>query len=237
MKLSHVLLSVACGVQLVACSRQERPSIIGHWQAERQTFFSAHLPIGPDIVISKEAVSMPGTDTRIPLNAIRQKGGETLLELPYGVGVSFFFDGPDRMHFDVPVVGSVYYDRVGDATAAQVVPQSDGKAAGAVVAGPEESPKQAVSPSVATPVALVDKPAPVPQAPPAVDVGQPGPARSSEFDQAELAARRGDQDAVIDHLNEAFRQGFKGFDKLDAAPEFATMREDVRYQALLARYR
>jgi hypothetical protein len=235
MSLRHTALTVACGLLLVACSRQDRPSIIGHWQAERATVFSAHLPIGPDIVISEQAVAVPGTEARIPLNGISQKGDEAVLEMQYGVGVSFFFDGPDRIHFDVPLLGKVYYRRVHDAVVTQTAPQRDAKvqAAGPVTAS-------AVVPAVAV---QTQRPAPPPVkvAPESVSedavAAPPRPIRSSAFDQAVLAAHQGDQDSAIDHLNEAFRQGFRGFDKIDAAPEFASLRGDVRYQALLAHYR
>lgn len=251
MNLGRVVLPVACGLLLVACSRQDRPSIIGHWQAERETFFSAHLPIGPDIVISNEAVSVPATDARISLNGIKEKGNETVLEMSYGVGVSFFFDGPDRGHINVPVLGKIYYRRVRDAIAARAAPQPDAKVEAAgptaassvmqVVAKVPASPAivppaQYPPPSVQTEsVARSEKAVKVTAVP---DVPPPHPARSSaEFEQAALAARQGDQDSAINLLNEAFRQGFRSFDKLDIAPEFAMLRSDVRYQALLARYR
>ncbi|WP_143749451.1 TPR end-of-group domain-containing protein [Caballeronia arvi] len=228
-------MTVACGLMLAACSRQDRPSIIGHWQAERATIFSAHLPIGPDIVISEQAVAVPGTDARIPLNGITQKDNEAVLELPYGVGVSFFFDGTDRVHFDAPVLGKVYYRRVHDAVAAQPAPQPDAKiqAAGPVMAS-------AVVPAIAVQTQRPPSPpvqvAPVSLSEHGLEV-PPRPVRPSAFEQAVLAARKGAQDSAIDSLNEAFKQGFRGFDMIDAAPEFASLREDLRYQALLAHYR
>ncbi|MFM0522092.1 hypothetical protein PQR08_32225 [Caballeronia jiangsuensis] len=235
MNLRHTALTVVCGLMLAACSRQDRPSIIGHWQAERTTVFSAHLPVGPDIVISEQAVAVPGTEAQIPLNGISQKDNEAVLELPYGVGVSFFFDGPDRIHFDAPVLGKVYYRRVHDAIAAQAAPQQDAKAQ---AAGPVTA--SAVVPAVAVQTQRPPSP-PVQVAPVSLSEHAPEvphrPVRPSAFDQAVLAARQGDQDSAIDNLNEALKQGFRGFDKIDAAPEFASLRQDVRYQALLAHYR
>ncbi|MDR5770104.1 MULTISPECIES: TPR end-of-group domain-containing protein [unclassified Caballeronia] len=228
MRLRQLVLPVACALALVsACSRQDRTSVIGHWQAERTTFFSAQLPVGPDIVIGNDAISVPGTDARIPLSGITQKGDEAVLEMPLGVGLSFFFDGPDRMHLSLPVVGKVYYRRVHDAVAAapvlkQEAPVRTGStlAASSVVAAPATHPTVTAQ-AVATPVAAIPQPS----------------SSTREFDRASLAAQQGDQEAAIDHLSEALRQGFRGFDKLDSAQEFASLRSDVRYQALLARYR
>jgi hypothetical protein len=50
--------SLAVSVALVAltmtgCSKSDGPSIIGHWRAERVQVLSAHLPIGPDFVVSQ----------------------------------------------------------------------------------------------------------------------------------------------------------------------------------------
>jgi len=234
MNLRHTALTVACGLMLAACSRQDRPSIIGHWQAERASIFSALLPVGPDIVISEQAVSVPGTEARIPLNGITRKDDETVLELPYGVGVTFIFDGPDRIHLDAPVLGKIYYLRVHDAVAAQTAPKQDaGAQAAAPVVASAVVPAavQTQRPSLpAVQVASASLGEHAPEAP-------PRPVRPSAFDQAVLAARQGDQDSAIDHLNEALKQGMRGLDKIDATPEFASLREDVRYQALLAHYR
>ena len=217
MKLSIVGLWILGCVLLASCSKAGRPSVLGHWQAERATFFSAHLPVGPDIVISQHAVSVPDTDASIPLNAITLKDNEAVLEMPYGVGVSFYFDGPNRMYLDLPVLGKIYYQRVIDSVS--TVPP-------ALATSPpvESTAKRAES--------LTTRQVPVPV--PHVDLSVSSP---SDFDLALHAAKQGDNELALDSLRRAFSLGFRGFGQLDSAPELAGLRADVRYQALVARYR
>jgi hypothetical protein len=236
MKSRAIVTGMMCGALLAACSKQEGPSIVGHWKAERATVFSAQLPVGPDIVISEQAIRVPGTDGIIALSGITKKSGEAVLEMPYGVGLSFYFDGADRVHLNVPLLGKIYYRRVLDAAPTQVA------VTGAVPTVPAPPPAIAVPPASSAP----QRPAPAAQSANVIDVAAttdaaPNVATSTstspEFDHAVLAARQGDQDLAIDRLRDAFQHGFKNIDELDATPEFAALRSDVRFQALVARYR
>lgn len=231
MKFWHVVFTVVCGLLLVACSRPDKSSIVGHWRAERETFFSVHLPVGPDIVINDRSISVPGTGASIPLSSIGQRGDEIILEMPYGVGVSFYFDGPDRIYFNAPMFGKVYYQRVKDDATVRAMARSNTNA----------KPVTPVSASPASQVLAVSS----------ASVGLPRPAGhlsplapgeaaahpSADFDLAVLAARQGNRDLAIDRLNEAFKQGFRSIDRIESSPDFVALRSDVRYQALLARYR
>jgi hypothetical protein len=51
------------------------------------------------------------------------------------------------------------------------------------------------------------------------------------------AAHDGDYDAAISRLSDAFKSGYRDFAFLDSAPELSGLRDDVRYRALVARYR
>jgi hypothetical protein len=71
-----------------------------------------------------------------------------------------------------------------------------------------------------------------------VQAGQYSPAHPVvDFDQAVLAARSAQPDLAIEHLRDAFKRGFTQFDLLDSTREFDALKSDVRYQALVARYR
>ena len=58
-----------------------------------------------------------------------------------------------------------------------------------------------------------------------------------DYDLAVMAARGGDSDGAIDHLSDAFKLGFRQFAELDSSLDFDALRSDVRFQALVARYR
>jgi len=96
---------------LSGCAKEDGSKILGHWRAERFKLMSLNIPIGPEFVISKDELVALETDLHIPIKSISQNGNEVVLNVPIGLGLSFYFDGPDRMHFDVPFVGKIYYQR------------------------------------------------------------------------------------------------------------------------------
>jgi hypothetical protein len=239
--------AVLAAILLVAgCSKADGPSIIGHWHAERVQVASMQLPIGPDIVIKENEISSPDTDTGIPIKAIERKDNEVVLDFAYGLGLSFYFDGPDRMYVKVPLAGQIYYRRVVDAAPVQAQTAT----ASAVVAPVPVT--QSVVPAVGQPVVQSEEYRTlVKQAEAAMhdgatgqaetllaQAGQYSPAHPAvDFDQAVLAVRSAQPDLAIEHLSDAFKRGFRQFDLLDSTQDFDALKSDVRYQALVARYR
>lgn len=102
-------LAIVCG-----CSKSVGPSIIGHWHAERVAFDSVQLPVGLDIVVSSTQIVSPDTGASLPIKGIAGKTDAVTIDLSYGVGLTFYFDGPDRMYLKIPLVGPIYYRRVGE---------------------------------------------------------------------------------------------------------------------------
>lgn len=72
---------------------------------------SLKIPIGPEFLITKDELVNFETDLHIPIKSISQNGNEFVINFPVGIGLSFYFDGPDRMYFDIPFAGKIYYQR------------------------------------------------------------------------------------------------------------------------------
>ncbi|MEM5340578.1 TPR end-of-group domain-containing protein [Paraburkholderia azotifigens] len=229
-------------VLISACSKSADPSILGHWRVEHIDVYSLQLPVGPDIVVSATEIVTPDTGTSVRVTGIEVKGDTATVDMPYGVGLKFFFDGPDRVYLKAPLVGRVYYRRVVEPArasqpetsstivAARVEQQGITPAAKRVSVGVTPTPTQiglkasgSAGPTTAPVVGA-----------PSQSTGKPG---VKQYDRALLAARQGQVDDAIDYLDSALRSGFREFAVLDSAPEMAELRKDVRFQALVARYR
>jgi hypothetical protein len=233
---------------LAGCSRPSDVSLIGHWQAERISVYSAKLPIGPDIVVKEDRISNPATGMDLPIKGIERKGNEATVDFDYGLGVTFYFDSVDRVHIDVPLIGKIYYRRVNDnapasAALASSIPGATSEAEVVQAAPPASDPAHQVASAPektnVPPAALRASQIPVAQVDVTSQSGADGAvtAHDSDYQKALAAAMAGQQDRALDYLNAAFRDGFRDFARLDAAPELADLRSDVRYQALVGRYR
>ncbi|MEM5439926.1 TPR end-of-group domain-containing protein [Paraburkholderia diazotrophica] len=255
MKLSfrHVAVSLTALTLFSACSKSSGPSILGHWHAEHVNVYSLQLPVGPDIVVSDNQILSPDTGASIPVTRIQNKDDTATVDLPLGVGLTFYFDGADRMYMKVPLVGRVYYRRVAEpaqAVASQGSMRADVQkpASAALVTGrvmPAEPSTGDITGQIGK--AVTSKSADVnkqpqqgsqPDKPSATGTRQlEADAGSAEYKLALVAASEGDTDSAIGHLSDAFKDGFRMFNLLESAPEFNTLKKDVRYQALVARYR
>jgi hypothetical protein len=235
-------------VLLVACSRQSDVSLIGHWQAERVSFYSVKLPFGPDIVVKEDRISNPSTGIDLPIKNVERKGGEATVDFEYGLGVTFYFDGPDRLHINVPLIGKVYYRRVNDTVPTLVIQAASGPSPAPATEVAQSTPpassvaaqvtvQQPVNPAPAVVPAAVQAPAEHGSAANPFNPDQPVQGADSDYQKALAAARSGQQDQALDYLNAAFRGGFRDFGRLDGAAELADLRSDVRYRALVDRYR
>ncbi|WP_152038167.1 hypothetical protein [Paraburkholderia hospita] len=204
--------------------------------------YSLQLPVGPDIVVSANEILSPDTGASVQVKGIETKGDTTTVDVSYGIGFKFFFDGPDRMYLKVPVIGRIYYRRVKEPAYA-----SRPVAASSVVAA---ASRQEMASPVANPASSgLISPAAQFESNSSGTVGQPvvrvttipekttdGPG-VDQYDRALRAAGQGNLEVAIDDLDSAFKAGFRGFALLDTAPEITDLRKDVRYQALVARYR
>lgn len=247
-----VAASLMLSLLASACSRSDPPSVLGHWRAERVSVYSVQLPVGPEIVISKTAIVSPETGASIPVQNIERKGEAATIDMPLGIGLKFYFDGPDRMYLQVPLIGKVYYRRVADPAAAadgaqEKKPADLSKPSGSVqrIAAAVREPlpvpaDQSAQPGDGSTEAFGNESTSSPQR--AVEASSTGgesksDAGSAEYRLALTAANAGYVEAALDHLRKSFGSGFKAFDKLDQAPEMDKLRNDVRYQALVAHYR
>lgn len=208
---------VAALVAVAACSRTEPQQLIGHWRAERQKVLSINLPIGPEFEVREHELVPLGAGVAIPISSLSSKDNEVTAELPAGIGLSFYFEGLDRMYVDVPLVGKLYYQRV-------KAPEALAAAAPAMTPTPARASSAPAAAASVPPT-------------PAEPARQTAPQGTADYDIAILMMRQANPDAAVRSLGDAFAHGFRDFGKLEASVELAPLRADVRYQALLARYR
>lgn len=222
-----ILLAIAC---LAGCSKNHQADILGHWQAESYKLQSLNLPIGPDLVINQQ--ELKALDTAVPIRSIAGSGDEVVLGIAPGVGLSFYFENRDRMYFDVPFAGKIYYDRVSPAptpsnTNANVLPKPLHDKAATVLATAVVSPTSAPATATLTaghnavttkaPVLLVETRPPLPSAvTPASSSALPTPARLAATAKPIL-----DSGAVLELVRAA--EAKLTNNDLDAAQQLLTM--------------
>lgn len=100
---------------LTACGRDDGQRILGHWRADRLQVQSVSLPMGPEFVVTPRELMSAEGDIRIPISSIEAEGEVVTLGAPFGIGLSFYFESADRIYFDMPLAGRVYFQRVADA--------------------------------------------------------------------------------------------------------------------------
>lgn len=208
--LARKALLIGLGLALAACAKEDGSRIIGKWRAERLEVMSLKLPVGPELVITRDALST-ASDVSVPIAAITQDGDEVTLDTDALIGMTFHFVGPDRMYLELPVVGRVHYRRL-------------------------NGPAVAAAPAT---TAAVAQPAPLPQpsaAPQPAQATTVEPAYARDYAQALVLVRQGDNDGALRSLHDAFKHGLRDASLLDTTPEFEILKSDVRYRALLSRY-
>lgn len=200
-------LSCLALAMLAACSAGEPKRIIGHWEAENFQLQGLGLPIGPALDIDADALRVSGSAISLPISRMEATGDDVKLLVPGGVNLTFRFDSGDRMHIDVPLLGSVYYQRRGATPAA---------------AAPVAPTVQATAPAPA-----------VPTRPPA----GPLPPGEASFTRAHSLAQAHDADEALRQLEQALQQGYRNWGQLDASEPLQALRNDPRYEAMMARWR
>ena len=207
---------------LVACSpADDGRRILGRWEAESfKLSMGLGLPIGPTLDISPDQVRVPGTDIQVPIQKFRSEGQDTTLFFPVGVDLTFRFESPDRMFTDLPVVGPVYYRRVSSAVpsvAAAHAPQAELPTMQAGVVSTPSVPRSAASKVPETSVPVLSE--------------------EDEFRQVVRLAQAGDDEAALRALAVALASGRVNWSELDRERTIDRLKSDVRFQALMARWR
>jgi hypothetical protein len=209
---------VLCGLGLAllaACNSSEPERIIGHWEAENFKLDGIGLPIGPQLDIDAGTLRVGGTAMSLPITRMEGQRDEVRLVVPGGVDLTFRFDSRDRMHIDLPLLGAVYYQR---------------RAAAPAAAAPVPAPAPAPAPESATVAQPVLSPGPAALPLPAT------PADAS-FARAATLAQGHDADGALRELEQALRQGYRNWTQLDGSAPLQALRDDPRYDAMMARWR
>ena len=169
---------------LTACGRDDGQRILGHWRADRLQVQSVSLPMGPEFVVTPRELMSAEGDIRIPISSIEAEGEVVTLGAPFGIGLSFYFESADRIYFDMPLAGRVYFQRVADAVQPARANPAPAPQALAPLAAPAPAPTPAPvapppaavhAPVLPAPVAAAaDRPAPVAPASAAAPAPKPG---------------------------------------------------------------
>jgi hypothetical protein len=248
---------------LSSCSKGDGTRIFGHWHADRFKLQGLYIPIGPDIVITEHELHVLDTDVHVPIGSISEEGNEVVVNLPAAVGLSFYFEDTDRMFFDVPLAGKIHYQRVKDKPLAVMItpesvqiPSTDTNTTiktnrqNIYISGnsvPEQPKQFSITPPASSSLTL--------------DLVHRAETRMEEnnlieaqalllhaqeleaehpivdYNLAILRMRQSNSEEAIRHLNEAFKHGFRAFILLDSNPDLTPLKSDVRYGALVSRYR
>lgn len=236
MKAARGLVALAGFGLLFGCTKQPAANIIGHWKAEDTQIQSLVISLGPDLEISERELVATGPDLRLAIEKIVAAPSEVTLKTAAGFGWTFFFDGADRMYADIPLVGKIYYRRVAansrpaDAPAAQ--PSSRGASSSLPIApqGPQTLVKAARLRMASGNYAEAQE-----QLAQAEQTYGRTPDILREY--AALSSLASRPDDAVRLLDESLRAGFRPVQAIEDDPRFAAVRPDVRYRAVLDRYR
>jgi hypothetical protein len=217
----RLLLAVLGAGLLIACGKPDSERIFGHWRAERLQLQGLSVPMGPEFVVSRTELRSVDGDVRIPIASVTADGDAVTLDMPLGLGLQFQFDGADRVAFDMPLVGKLYYRRVSGAVQAAQSPVQPSAAVQSVVTPSAADPAVAHTPRMRPPETELPQ--------------QDDPMR--DYNLCIARVRQGDTDGAVRSLRDAFQHGFRDFALLESAPDLAPLKNDPRYMALVTRYR
>lgn len=217
--LARIWLSVLL-LAMAACGQPEPRSIEGHWVAENFRLQGIKLPIGPNLHITSNSMSLGGGIPAVPLVGIESQRDEVSLKTEMGVDLVFAFESKDRIFFEVPLLGyRIYYQRAHAPVLAAVAPP-------AVQAVPQEMPKSAPpSPHVSSVLAT-----------PALHGVEELP-DEVQYQAALVALRKGQDDVALRSLSSALQTGFVDWKRIDQEPLFERLDGDVRYEVIQKRWR
>ena len=223
------LLGVALAILLSACTKPDGKRILGHWRAEPLQLQGIRVPMGPEFVVGHNELCSLNGEVDIPISSITERDDKITLDIPLGLGLTFQFEGNDRMFFEVPLIGQkIYYRRTSDATStavSKIEPSSSPRAVTAPPSGTVQLSREVVAA------------APVSAASPQQVERQHGSDPMADYNQSVLHMRQGDADAAVRSLRDAFEHGFRDFQLLENSQDLIQLRSDPRYTALVTRYR
>ena len=223
------LLGVALALFLSACGKPDGKRILGHWRAEPLQLQGIRVPMGPEFVVDHNGLRSMDGEIDIPVSSITEQDDRITLDIPLGLGLTFQFEGNDRMFFEVPLVGQkIYYRRA-----------SDAESTANFRIDPSPSPRAVTVPPSSTVELSRELPsaAYASRAAPQQAERQLGSDPMVDYNQSILHMRRGDADAAVRSLRDAFAHGFRDFQLLETSQDLAQLRSDPRYTALVTRYR
>lgn len=217
--LARIWLSVLL-VVMAACVQPEPRSIEGHWVAENFRLQGLKLPIGPNLNITSNSMSMGDGIPTVPLVGIELQRDEVSLKTEMGVDLVFTFESKDRIFFEVPLIGyRIYYQRAHAPVLAAVAPPK-------VQALPPERRKPAPpSPSTSSVLAA-----------PTLHGIEESP-NEVQYQAALGALRKEQDDVALRSLSSALQAGFVDWKRIDQEPLFKRLHGDVRYEVILKRWR
>ena len=217
--LARLWLSVLLLV-MAACVQPELRSIEGHWVAENFRLQGIKLPIGPNLHITSNSISMGGGIPAAPLVGIELQRDEVSLKTEMGVDLVFTFESKDRIFFEMPLLGyRIYYQRANAPVLAAVAPPK-------VQALPPEMHKSAPpSPSIYSVLAA-----------PILHGIEESP-NEVQYQAALGALRKEQDDVALRSLSSALQAGFVDWKRIDQEPLFERLHGDVRYEVILKRWR
>lgn len=227
---------------LASCSKPNPERIFGQWEAEKLQVSSLTIPMGPQFSIGpNEIVSLDGS-IRIPVSAITAKDDTVTLKIPAGIGLSFHFEGANRIFFELPFVDRIYFNRVIDTPkiTAQVKATPTPPPATQPATPPVQPPHADSTP--ARLIALAEKEMAEKRFATAEAFLAQGKQLFAsdpllDYTYVLLRVNQGKPDDAIRHLEDALKHGFRTFNLLETSPLLAELRNDSRYSALIARYR
>jgi hypothetical protein len=211
------LLSCLALVLMASCSGKNAERIVGHWQSENFQLQGMGLPIGPQLDIDAHAMRVSGTELIVPITRMEANGDAVTLVVPAGIDLTFHFERTDRMYIDLPLLGPVYYQRR------------------ALDSTPTPTPPLAAAQAAVTTAVVI--PAAVPVRAALAVAPDPASVAEQSFAGAVLSAKSNEPDAALRQLDDALRQGFSDWARLDANRTLQALRTDPRYDALMARWR
>ena len=233
------IAAIACFTLLVtsACSLSSEPEIQGIWEAEDVHLASLAIQVGPRLEISENHVVIPELNVKLQLATIEREAPNTvklrfvsngLIPLP---GWTLYFESSDRIRMDIPLVGSVYYRRAKDSA---IVHRSSSPILGASRSSNQDKGQTAAKSEPAIPksppISTDTAPAPTPHLP---LTGSQEPVLDIVF----AALQREDADGALRVLGDALQTGAISWLAVERDPRLLPLRQDVRYQALMGRYR
>ncbi len=220
---------------VTACGQRSDPQIIeGRWVAENFRIQSIQLPIGPELLISRNSIGLGSGLEPLRLSGIQADGNEVTLKTEFGFDVIFRFENKDRMYFTVPFIDHrIYYNRADDTRSASLSPaitvknERTSESSGAFTAAAEQaSPARSLQDAPVLEQALSNQGQNLQQ-----------PASETHYQQSLAFLRQGDVDASLRSLTAALVNGFADWQRIEQEKLFDQLHGDIRFQVLQARWR